>query len=504
MRLGCALAILLVLLTGPARPGAGLSKAAKVPQSADRARALAMFARAYYPGRSGQIALVPKEGEFITRRGTEFMHGSPWDYDVRIPLLLWGPGRIRTGVFGAPVGQQDVAPTLARILGVVLPAATGRPLDEALLTEPRPPRAALVLVLDGMRADYLDRLAAELPTLGRLRREGAYFDRARVTYAPSITTAGHATIATGADPRVHGIVSNTLFDRATGREVELFAELSPRNLMALTLADVWNLETDGAAVIAAQASIPRAGSLAGHGGCLLGARPTLYAAYDLASGRWRTDPACFRLPEGYASRDSRSVWEREGGTWMGHPIADPDAVRRTAPFAVFEGDALVALLEREPIGQDDVADLVLANLKVPDFIGHAYGPDSAELRAGLAETDRQIARVLAVLDRKAGRDYVVAVTADHGMPSEPPPGGRHYAEDIVKLLHERFDPEGRLVTHYGAENSQFFVDRRRLAERGLRLEQVRDAVQALPFVFAAFTEDEVRGSVAATPSGALR
>ena len=51
-----------------------------------------MFARAYYPGRSGQIAVVPKEGEFITRRGTDFMHGSPWDYDVRIPSAGEGPG----------------------------------------------------------------------------------------------------------------------------------------------------------------------------------------------------------------------------------------------------------------------------------------------------------------------------------------------------------------------------------------------------------------------------
>ncbi len=453
-----------------------------------------MFARAYYPGRSGQIALVPNEGEFITRRGIDFMHGSPWDYDVRIPFLLWGPGRIRTGGVDAPVALQDLAPTLARMLGVVLPGATGRPLDEVLLAGARPPRVILLLVLDGMRTDYLDRRAGELPALSRLRREGAYFDQARVTYLPSITSAGHATIATGTDPRRHGIVSNTLFDRTSGKEAELFAAFSPRNLMALTLADVWNVETDGAAIIAAQASIGRAGSLAGHGGCLLGARPTLYAAYDTASGHWRTDPACFRLHESYAALDSRSVWEREGGTWMGHAIADPDAVRRTAPFAAFEGDALIALLEREPIGQDDVADLVLANLKVPDFIGHAYGPDSAELRAGLAETDRQIARVLAVLDRKAGRDYVVAITADHGMPSEPPVGGRHYAEDIVKLLHDHFDPEGRLVTHYGAENSQFSVDRRRLAERGLTLEQLRDAVQALPFVFAAFTEDEVRGA----------
>jgi predicted AlkP superfamily pyrophosphatase or phosphodiesterase len=453
-----------------------------------------MFARAYYPGRSGQIALVPKEGEFITRRGTEFMHGSPWDYDVRIPFLLWGPGRVRKGAFGAPVAQQDLAPTLARMLGVVLPGATGRPLDEALVPGTRPPRAMLLLVLDGMRADYLDRFTAELPTLTRLRREGAAFDHARVTHAPSITSAGHATIATGTDPRLHGIVTNTIFDRTSGKDADIFPALSPRNLMSLALADVWNLETDGQAVIATQVSIGRAGALAGHGSCLLGARPTLYAAYDLASGHWQTDSTCFRLHESYASLDSRSVWEREGGTWMGHPIADPDSVRRTAPFAAFEGDALAGLLEREPIGQDEVTDLVLANFKVPDFIGHAYGPDSAELRSGLAETDRQIGRILALLDRKAGRDVVVAITSDHGMPSEPPPGGRHYAEDIVKLLHERFDPEGKLVTHYGAENSEFFVDRRRLAERGLTLEQVRDAVQALPFVFAAFTEDEVRAA----------
>ena len=104
-----------------------------------------------------------------------------------------------------------------------------------------------------------------------------------------------------------------------------------------------------------------------------------------------------------------------------------------------------------------------------------------------------------MLDRKAGRDYVVAITADHGMPSEPLAGGRHYAEDVVKHLHERFDPEGRLVTHYGAENSQFFVDRRRLAERGLTLEQLRDAVQAMPFVFAAFTENEVRAAAGRLP-----
>jgi hypothetical protein len=489
------LALLLVLLAPVAAPRSAAAAKRPTPGRAERARVLAMFARAYYPGRSGQIALVPRQGEFITRRGTEFMHGSPWDYDVRIPLMLWGPGRVRTGVFQARVAQQDLAPTLARMLGVALPGATGRPLLEALVPRARPPRVLVLFVLDGMRADYLGRYAAELPTLARLRREGAVFDRARLNFVPSITSAGHATIATGADPRLHGIVANGVFDPTSRREVELFVGLSPRNLMALALADVWNVETEGRAIIATQVSIGRAGGLAGHGACLLGARPTLYAAYDAESGRWLTDPACFRLHESYAALDSQSVWEREGGSWMGHPIANPDAVRRSAPFATFEGDALVALLEREPFGEDDVGDLLSVNLKVADFVGHAYGPDSAELRAGLAETDRQIARVLALLERRAGRDVVVAICADHGMPAEPPPGGRHYAEDIVKMLHERFDPEGKLVTLYGAENHELFVDRRRLAERGLTLEQLRDAVEGLPFVFAAFTEDEMRRAV---------
>ena len=485
-----SLALLLLLLASDASPKAA-ALARPVP-GAERARVLAMFARAYYPGRSGQIALAPKRGVFITRRGTEFMHGSPWDYDVRIPFLLWGPGRVRPGVFPARVAQQDLAPTLARVLGVALPGATGRPLTEALVPGSRPPKIVALLILDGMRADYLSRYAAELPALTRLRREGAAFDQARLDFVPSITSAGHATIATGADPRLHGIVVNGVFDRTSRKEAEIYEGLSPRNLMALTLADVWNVETDGRALIAAQVSVGRAGALAGHGSCLLGLRPTLYAAYDSESGRWRTDPTCFRLHPIYEALDSRSVWEREGGSWMGHSISSPDAVRRSAPFATFEGDALAALLEREPFGEDDVTDLVSVNLKVPDFIGHAYGPDSPELRAGLVETDRQIARVLALLERKAGRDVVVAVSADHGMPSEPPAGGRHYAEDIVKALHDRFDPAGKLVTLYGVENHQLFVDRDRLAELGLSLERLRDAIEELPFVFAAFTEDEMR------------
>src|SRR5215207_7798814 len=56
------------------------------PDSAARQRFLAMFARAYFPGRTGQLLIVPREGDFMTRAdpNVEYMHGSPWSYDVSI------------------------------------------------------------------------------------------------------------------------------------------------------------------------------------------------------------------------------------------------------------------------------------------------------------------------------------------------------------------------------------------------------------------------------------
>jgi hypothetical protein len=95
---------------------------------ATRQRFLGMFARAYFPGRTGQLLIVPREGDFITRADVKCMHGSPWTYDTAIPLMFSGPA-VRTGTYSTPAVQQDVAPTLAAALGVQMPpATTGRVL----------------------------------------------------------------------------------------------------------------------------------------------------------------------------------------------------------------------------------------------------------------------------------------------------------------------------------------------------------------------------------------
>jgi hypothetical protein len=247
---------------------------------------LEMFARAYFPGRTGQLLIVPREGDFITRPDPDvaYMHGSPWAYDVSIPLMFAGPA-VRAEEYSMPAVQQDVAPTLAAALGVQMPpTATGRVLPVLRTGFPRP-RAVMLLVLDGMRRDYFDRYAGSMPTLAALRQRGAWFTQARVNFLPTNTAVGHSTISTGTDPRVHGITGVSVYDRMHRRRHNLFDGGMPQDLMALTLADVWQLETVGRAIILAQGSIDRAATpLAGHGACQLNGAPVVLASYDQQTG----------------------------------------------------------------------------------------------------------------------------------------------------------------------------------------------------------------------------
>jgi hypothetical protein len=508
MRVRLAFA-LIVLLAGLG----GIDHAAQDRgRNAERQRALTMFARAYYPGRSGQIMIVPREGSIIVRRSepeVKFMHGSPWRYDTRIPLLFYGAAYVRKGTYQRSARQQDVMPTVARVLDLpVPPTVTGRPLDEAVNrpgapgAAPLPPRVVVVAVLDAMRVDYFDRYASLMPTLTRLRLEGAWFANMSVDSLPSITSLGHTTTSTGTDPRYHGTTGNSLFDRVALKAQDTYAGNSPRDLMALNLADAWNLHTRGRAVILAQGSSPPAAvGLAGHGACLFGARPIRMVSYSRLSGAWTSNDACYLFPEYLKPRNARELWESAGGTWMGHNIANADSVRRTSLFARFEADTLLSMIDREDVGADDVTDLVLVNFKTADFVGHQYGPDSSELRETLAELDRQFARLLEALERKAPGRYLIALTADHGMPGEPSGNAvRAYTEDIIKLIHDRFDPDGKLVLHYEPENSQLAIDVERLAGLKHTPEEIARLLEQQPFVFAAFTEDEVRRAAMSLPA----
>jgi hypothetical protein len=60
-------------------------------------------------------------------------------------------------------------------------------------------------------------------------------------------------------------------------------------------------------------------------------------------------------------------------------------------------------------------------------------------------------------------------------------------------LHEKFDPEAKqLITSFEPENGQIFLDEDRLSSLGLTLRDLAHFLESQPFLFAVFTNDDVR------------
>jgi predicted AlkP superfamily pyrophosphatase or phosphodiesterase len=270
--------------------------------------------------------------------------------------------------------------------------------------------------------------------------------------------------------------------------------------MALTLADIWNIKTDGRAVIIGHGGAIRAtAGLVGRGACVINGRRVLAASYSTTDAGWETNPDCYTMPDALKTINGKAVWTAAGGTWLGHDISNPSKFRASSLFQKFEAEALLAVLEAAPIGEDDTTDLVFVNMKGPDYTGHAYGPYSPEIKETLSELDRQVTKLLELLDRKAGAGRsVVVVTADHGMPPEPPPGGRYYLDDVRNAITSHFDPQEKtLIQSYDdASNNQIYVDPARLKALGLTLKDMAAFLEKQPPFTAVFTEDEVRAAQA--------
>ena len=86
-------------------------------------------ALSYFPGRSGDLLVLVKEKWIMPATGTT--HGTLYDYDKRVPVILYGAG-IRGGIREEEATPADLAVTVASIVGVKLPSPDGRVLTEAL------------------------------------------------------------------------------------------------------------------------------------------------------------------------------------------------------------------------------------------------------------------------------------------------------------------------------------------------------------------------------------
>jgi hypothetical protein len=92
--------------------------------------------RGFNQQRSGDLEIILEP--YWIRDAAGATHGTPYNYDAHIPLILMG-ARIKPGEYADPVALNDLAPTLATLANVEIPAGSvGRVLTEAIRPAARP------------------------------------------------------------------------------------------------------------------------------------------------------------------------------------------------------------------------------------------------------------------------------------------------------------------------------------------------------------------------------
>jgi predicted AlkP superfamily pyrophosphatase or phosphodiesterase len=279
---------------------------------------------------------------------------------------------------------------------------------------------------------------------------------------------GHATIATGAIPADHGIISNKWYNnlrdevvycvgdekvRTVGGSYES-GRFSPKNLLASTTGDEIHLASNFRSKVIGIALDPAAAILsAGHSAD--------YAFwYDNETGNWVTSsyytdslPSWVKefngkkIPESYLSRtweplyplstytesgSDTSVFEQglKGRSVFPYNLDKMSREKRNerdysllrfTPFGnVLTRDFATAVVLNEKLGQDDYTDYLAIGFSANENIGKYFGSNSVEIQDAMLRLDQEIAHFLDFIDQYVGiQNTLVILTSDHGLAYTP-------------------------------------------------------------------------------------
>jgi hypothetical protein len=330
------------------------------------------------------------------------------------------------------------------------------------------PKLVVLIVVDQMRADYLDRFSANFQNgFKRLMKDGEWFTHAAYPYAKTVTCAGHSTVSTGDFPSTHGMINNSWWDRATAKTVTCTGDpktslvtygtepasaaagtksgKSDWQMMAPSFAEQLRAQSVGSRVVTISLKARAAISMAGH---------SADSVTWLSGENWATSTAYSDSPrpeiEAYVKSHSikgefgevLTVPPEGGGTlavkpgtavssapWQRLPydFASPEqAIKSYEGWEAsgFSDAYLEKLAEVEidklKLGRGAGTDFLGISFSALDIVGHAKGPDSPDVRGILFFLDATLGKLFDELDEHVGKGkYVVAFTGDHGVARVP-------------------------------------------------------------------------------------
>ena len=441
----------------------------------------------------------------------------------------------------------------ALIVAVLGCASAVNPTQAPTGSRTEKPTLIVLLVVDQMRTDYLERGLPQFTSgFKRLTAEGAWFKNAAYPYLNTITCAGHSTIGTGAFPYRHGMVLNTWWDRTTARSRACTSDPTVKNLgysgtasggdsaaslLVPTLADEVGERAQGRVV--AMSLKPRSAIT------LSGSHPTSVVWFDDRAG-WATSSAFTteKLPwlsefiqSRPASRDVGAVWDRllpasqysgpDAGagerspqgwtTSFPHPLGDTAGSEfnlqwQRSPFAdEYLERMAVASVDALGLGKGKGIDVLAVSFSTLDLVGHQFGPASHEVQDIVLRLDRTIGLLLDHLDAAVGRGrYVVALGADHGVGSLPEQtgGGRQTGDHVLAAIDSALVPffgPGKYGVYSGYTDIYLapgLADKLKTNEPAATA--MLNGLRNLPGIARVFFADEIRGPEARSSTDSIK
>ncbi|MCW2925680.1 MAG: type phosphodiesterase/nucleotide pyrophosphatase [Thermoleophilia bacterium] len=386
---------------------------------------LARIAQLFDNARAPEFVYIPTNGGDPNHPGAG-SHGIPDMVQSRSPLVIAAPGVARGAVVDMRVRHEDVAPTVAELLGVhpVLGTnATGVQRTQLLrwqdghsvassIEDGRTGAAygsaerAIIFTIDGMsQTALLDEVkAGRAPNFARIMRAGTMFRNGSLAEYPTVTWANHNTLMTGASPGHTGLVNNSWWDRTTQTE-RLITDGGWKNSLRTGQLMDPKVETIYEAV---ERSFPGARTMAVNQPSGRGADIDILGLHGIPSLLANAAKIAVNFLRGRSTIDKDA--EANVDDWKSSTQQD------LAGTAI--GEAYFSKATPPKLG---VFEYTLV-----DSQGHRHGPHSEAGRRALQQVDRQVGRVLDTIEKRgiAGSTAIV-LTADHGM--------EHQELDTAKL-----------------------------------------------------------------------
>jgi predicted AlkP superfamily pyrophosphatase or phosphodiesterase len=451
--------------------------------------------------------------------------------------------------------------TLAMTLFTAAAMGGQAPKKLATRTTAHPPQPKLVvmIVVDQMRGDYVDKFRGQWTGgLKRLVEEGAWFHEAAYPYAATETCPGHATISTGAFPASHGMITNAWWDRDQQKMVTCTNDPNVKNLayaggntkggdsaarMQLpSFAEELKFQTGGDTRVVTFSLKARAAiTMAGHKGDAV-------TWLDASTGAWVTSSPYGTVPFVEAFAKKHPVSEDYGKTWalslpestylyekqatgalapggwtlnFPHPLRGKDGSTSAdevffdqwvhSPFAdAYLTHLAEAAIDSLALGKARGTDYLGVSYSTLDHVGHSYGPRSWEIQDILARLDKDLGELLTHLDHKVGRgNYILALSADHGVVPVPEDMARTGADAGVLSLAELQERMEKALQPFSytkpaiariTEGNLYFSQGvySGLKQDTAALHAVMDAALTQPGVAAVYRAEDLSGAVSSS------